>query len=466
MTTGLSKILDTFTEIAIEFGDVDVLKRCLKLLGERLSLSVGSHFGKAIPSLGFSNLQLMLGDFFNSNAGAIKKLRLVSNIISTYLSECKRLGVDAHSEAMQWQDDLLGKILSSWSCLHEADGRGAVDIIKNYPLDGVVKRLMLFLEKNVDNSAFVVGFLTCLHDSSQDIRLDQTEVTDIYKSILAKAIKVFKIDTLTQPQPRSGPSWYGAVEKRGPGQGSISWGTMINLFKQCDVIGIDTSDVLEVLRRRALELREEALESMYSQFFLPFISGLCLYLKSRTSRSATYTEQNFIVQLIEIYIRRYVKTPPKEPTDWKRTLTINCSCEDCRLLRRYVEDKHNKIGDFRLIEKRRRHIENWLDGTFRKATIRTGPPHTLRIEKTNERYKIDQKAWNNRATIAKSRLTALSKDSPLVDIIGEDSSTKLLRHESFKSSVADSNPAPPSVSLAPNTTTVPKKRSFVDLTDA
>jgi hypothetical protein len=81
-----------------------------------------------------------LGDFFNSNAGAIKKLRLVSNIVSTYLSECKRLGVDAHSEAMQWQDDLLGKILSSWSCLHEADGRGAVDIIKNYPLDGVVKR--------------------------------------------------------------------------------------------------------------------------------------------------------------------------------------------------------------------------------------------------------------------------------------------------------------------------------------
>ena len=81
-----------------------------------------------------------LSDFFDSNAGAVKKLRLVSNIISTYLSECKRQGVDVDSEVMQWHDGLLDKILSSWSRLHEADGPSAVDIIKNYPLDGVVKR--------------------------------------------------------------------------------------------------------------------------------------------------------------------------------------------------------------------------------------------------------------------------------------------------------------------------------------
>jgi hypothetical protein len=303
---------------------------------------------------------------------------------------------------------------------------------------------MLFIEQNVDKSDFVIGFLTCLHDSSQDIKLGRTEIFDMYKSILSKALKVFQVDTLAQPQPRS--SWCVAVKESAPGQSSISWNTMMKLFEQCDTIGIDTSEVLEVLRRRALGLREEALEAMYSEFFLPFINSLCLYLKSRANRPATSTEQNFIVQLIELYLGRHVKTPPKKPTDWERTLTINCSCEDCLSLRRYVEDKHNQFGEFCLTEDRRRHIERSLDGTFR--IMKSDPPHTLRIEKSTETYKRDLKSWTRRAKFVESWLTALSE---LVDIIGEDSSTKLLEHESLK----------PLKSLL----TVRKKRSFVDLSD-
>jgi hypothetical protein len=81
-----------------------------------------------------------LDDFFGSNAGAVKKLRLVSNIISTYLSECERLTVDVDIEITQWQVDILGKILSSWSDLDEADGPSVLEIIKNHPSEGVLKR--------------------------------------------------------------------------------------------------------------------------------------------------------------------------------------------------------------------------------------------------------------------------------------------------------------------------------------
>jgi hypothetical protein len=383
---------------------------------------------------------------------------------------------------------------------------------------------MLFLEGNVDNSGFIVGFLICLHDASQDVRLGQVDVSSIYKSILPKAMKAFQIDILTQrrpdtlSQPRSGYSLGNTFTQPQPGyglgnnltqprsgyglgntltqprsgyglgntltqprpgyglpnstlekpvRGSIAWETMMKLLEQCDTVGIDTSEVLEVLTRRALELREEVVESMNYYFFLPFISSLCSHIKSRASRPATSTEQSFIVQLLEIYIGRYVKMPPKEPTDWERTLRINCDCEDCRSLRKYVEDKRKKVGDFCLIGKRRSHLENQLDGTFNKTTIKTGPPYTLRLEKTNERYKIDLKVWNNRATLAKSQLVALS--TPLLDIIGENSYTQLLQHECLKSSVADSNPTPPSIHLAPqqglSAPSIPKKRSFVDLTD-
>jgi hypothetical protein len=52
------EIYNTIVQIALEFGDLEVLKQCLKLLGNRLSLSAGSHFGKAILSLGFPNLKV------------------------------------------------------------------------------------------------------------------------------------------------------------------------------------------------------------------------------------------------------------------------------------------------------------------------------------------------------------------------------------------------------------------------
>jgi len=176
------------------------------------------------------------------------------------------------------------------------------------------------------------------------------------------------------------------------------------------------------------------------------------------------------VQLLEIYIRRYVKMQPKEPTDWERTLTINCECEDCHRLRRYVEDKGNKSWDFRLAEKRRKHIESQLDCTFHKVTIKSGTPHILRVEKTNERHKIDLRTWNNRIPVAKLQLATLSKQCPLLEIIGVDSYAKLLQNECLQSSVAGSNLASPSLHLAPrqglNAASVPKKRSFCDLTNA
>jgi hypothetical protein len=53
------EIYNSVVQIALEFGDVEVLKQCLKLHGDGFSLPLGSHFGKALPSLGFSNLQLM-----------------------------------------------------------------------------------------------------------------------------------------------------------------------------------------------------------------------------------------------------------------------------------------------------------------------------------------------------------------------------------------------------------------------
>jgi hypothetical protein len=234
---------------------------------------------------------------------------------------------------------------------------------------------------------------------------------------------------------------------------------------------VDSSKILETLRRRALELREYEVESMYCHYFLPFVSSLCLYLKSRADRPASLTEQSFIVDLIEVCIKRYLKGPPKEPTNWRKDLKIRCNCQDCYLLQRFVRDRHKKAMDFRMAEQRRKHIEYKLDYTFRKITIKTGTPYTLRVEKKNDKYDVDLQTWEKRKVSTRSDLSSLKRNSHLVDIIGEDSYKRLRRYDCLKSSIADSNPAPPS-SLRPapeqglNVASIPKKRSFIDLTDS
>jgi hypothetical protein len=80
---------------------------------------------------------------------------------------------------------------------------------------------MPFLEKNIDNFGFIIGSLTRLYNASQapaDFGLGQIDVSDIYKSILSKALKAFRIDALAQPivaQPTSGSSLHNTFTQPG-----------------------------------------------------------------------------------------------------------------------------------------------------------------------------------------------------------------------------------------------------------
>lgn len=75
---------------------------------------------------------------------------------------------------------------------------------------------MPFLEKNIDNFGFIIGSLTRLYNASQapaDFGLGQIDVSDIYKSILSKALKAFRIDALAQPT--SGSSLHNTFTQPG-----------------------------------------------------------------------------------------------------------------------------------------------------------------------------------------------------------------------------------------------------------
>lgn len=104
-------------------------------------------------------------------------------------------------------------------------------------------------------------------------------------------------------------------------------------------------------------------------------------------------ELGLILGVIGTYLTNYVKKEPQRPADWRRTMSISCYCNDCSLLLQFVYDRHQRVGNFCMAEKRRKHLKSQLDDTFRTTTICAGSPYTLRVEKTNKQYDAALQAW-------------------------------------------------------------------------
>ncbi|KAL2218449.1 hypothetical protein M432DRAFT_369532 [Thermoascus aurantiacus ATCC 26904] len=148
---------------------------------------------------------------------------------------------------------------------------------------------------------------------------------------------------------------------------------------------------------------------------------------------------------------------------------------------------NKKTEDFRMAEKRRKHLQYQLNSSFKTTTITSGSPYTVRVEKTQKDNQDKYKAWKERAQTAKTRLVSLAQEAPLVEVIGEQAYRGFLEHEIFQgppptagSSANQQGPnsinparAPDPVSSAASTaerpdgsgsSTIPQERVFIDLT--
>lgn len=161
------------------------------------------------------------------------------------------------------------------------------------------------------------------------------------------------------------------------------------------------------------------------------------------------------------------------------------------MLRAFVEDLHERIGNFTMTLDRRVHLQKQLDDPFIKRTFTGGLPYTLQVEKTTGAYDAEVKKWQARVNCAKSQLGALISEAQLMNVIGEESCRGLLNHRVLQRH--DSTPPTPLVPGSNNETrlnniagssqssrpqaattvgagegsgaSVPQKRPFIDLTE-
>jgi hypothetical protein len=87
--------------------------------------------------------------------------------------------------------------------------------------------------------------------------------------------------------------------------------------------------------------------------------------------------------------------PPREPADWRRDSATNCKCADCRELSRFLQDPDQETLRLPLVQHRRQHLHQIIDGRrldTTHVTERRGRPYTLVCTKTKASYQRALKA--------------------------------------------------------------------------
>ncbi|OGM50443.1 hypothetical protein ABOM_000897 [Aspergillus bombycis] len=222
----------------------------------------------------------------------------------------------------EYHDGDLAKAFDAHSGGSESDGHDLAKELSDFPTRRVLSRAIPFLKTKLDNTVFIVAFITSAHDYSLAGKFHKGDADAVLKMLFSKIVGSFKIESN------------------------------------------DSMGVINALTEHALDVKEGTEESAFDDFLFPVANGICAHIDT-ANRSSTASERRFIKHMLAKYVRDYVKeAPPSPPPDWKKRTTIRCICSNCASLRMFIDDTSSTTKDFELGEKRRQHLDQQLDKAF------------------------------------------------------------------------------------------------------
>ncbi|MDP1797603.1 MAG: 2OG-Fe(II) oxygenase [Planctomycetaceae bacterium] len=144
---------------------------------------------------------------------------------------------------------------------------------------------------------------------------------------------------------------------------------------------------LELFERLITYVRDRPKEFDLTTVQLPALLSLEAWLKGNVKRSSPPLRRWLTAAIEELGFRE--SHPPQKPADWQRESATGCDCADCQELGRFLEDPNTQTCRFPLVEQRRRHIHQIIDGKkldTTHVTERRGRPYTLVCTKTRASY--------------------------------------------------------------------------------
>jgi hypothetical protein len=112
-------------------------------------------------------------------------------------------------------------------------------------------------------------------------------------------------------------------------------------------------------------------------------------------------------------LRAATAKPIEPPKDWSRPAELDCKCEDCRALSKFLCDPATRVGRFPLRKDRRQHLHQQIERhrcDCTHVTERKGSPQTLVCTKTQDSFERRRNQYDvDLVLIAELEALALSK---------------------------------------------------------
>ena len=188
--------------------------------------------------------------------------------------------------------------------------------------------------------------------------------------------------------PGQNSRWLGFFPARTPAQPGLV-GNAVRLLSH----GSDSRPLDEFVDRA---LRGE-LGCPLHEVLIPDVKAIAGWLPEVPEARQSYTRlrEHCLAQL-----RAATAAPVLPPADWRRDAELNCKCENCQALARFLADPKTPLARFPLRQELRQHLHvqiehGGIDCTH--VTERKGRPYTLVCQKTNasyerrkQQYELDQ----------------------------------------------------------------------------
>lgn len=135
---------------------------------------------------------------------------------------------------------------------------------------------------------------------------------------------------------------------------------------------------------------------------------------------------DFHTQLLDAFVRRYVKKEPRTPHDWVMTRRGcgNPTCSHCQKLDTFLISPTQMTARFSLPQASRTHLEqrikprHQMECDFIMGTEKHHTPFTLVITKTTKEYQREHASWTERAKSAKERIRSICSEATLRQFLG------------------------------------------------
>ncbi|OJJ68263.1 hypothetical protein ASPBRDRAFT_659851 [Aspergillus brasiliensis CBS 101740] len=406
-------VTDHLMQIAVEFDDVVLFPRVIKWLNTKMRPSHLHHIAGFMAKHEFQCLRSELERILQNRISGRKpgfreKYIWLSNLIREYRAMCEKQGRGPSFEVLTWESTTVNRFLSALLKDPESGGHELAKSLTSLPKEDSFEKLMALLETKLEHTALLASFFTSAMDHLIDGRLDKKAVVAVLKKLVPKCINTFHIEYKTNyPHPVK----YKPLR--------ISSRFVINMIRLADLTDIGNSGIANTLTEYALNLEDGSAASAFSGLLFPVAIGLCKHIDN-TARSSSNGERQFVKQMLTKCLTDFVKPAPIVPSDWKAKTTIQCTCDDCAMLREFIQDSSVTTECFPIPEPRRTHLELQLDRSyFTTSIIKSGSPYMLEVEKTRAMLVSQLYEWNRRSQNVKPQLNKLYEYVSLKEMLGD-----------------------------------------------